>query len=163
MLVFVCICVHDGAVCLEIRGLRHMCTGSRRSCGLSLVALWNHVGKSVVRPLLFFKRLFSAVDCFLIMITVSLPLPLPFSFFVFLFPLLSPCERCPDVPVWGLIAGLWGLLAMGAFYHLGGWLIIVEAPGHPRHPPSTQHDAVVNVLYLTVIVITCVTILCNQH
>ena len=65
-----------------------MCTGSRRSCGLSLVAFWNHVGKSVVGPLLFFKRLFSVVDCFLIMTTVSLPLPLPFSFFVFLFPLL---------------------------------------------------------------------------
>ena len=61
MLVFVCICDNDGAVCLEVRGLRHMCTGSCRSCGLSLVAFWNHVGKSVVRPLLFFKQLFSAV------------------------------------------------------------------------------------------------------
>ena len=25
-----------------------------------------------------------------------------------------------------------------------GWLITVEAPGHPRHPPSTQLDAIVN-------------------
>ena len=24
------------------------------------------------------------------------------------------------------------------------WLIIVEAPGHPGHPPSTKLDAVVN-------------------
>ena len=24
-----------------------------------------------------------------------------------------------------------------------GWLITVEAPGHPRHPPSTQLNAVV--------------------
>jgi len=27
-----------------------------------------------------------------------------------------------------------------------GWLITVEAPGHPRHPPSTQLDAVANGL-----------------
>ena len=45
--------------------------------------------------------------------------------------------------MWGLKAGLQGLLAMGAFYCLGGWLITVEAPGHPGHPPSTQLDAVV--------------------
>ena len=25
-----------------------------------------------------------------------------------------------------------------------GWLITVEAPGHPGHPPSSQLDAVVN-------------------
>ena len=28
-----------------------------------------------------------------------------------------------------------------------GWLIKVEAPGHPGHPPSTQLDAVVNIIY----------------
>ena len=69
----------------------------------------------------------------------------------FLFPLSSQCDRCPDVPVWGLKAGLQGLLAMGAFYCLGGWLITVEAPGHPGHPPSTQLDAVVkDSLYMYV-------------
>ena len=31
----------------------------------------------------------------------------------------------------------------------GGWLITVEAPGHPTHPPSTQLDAVVNIIYCT--------------
>ena len=42
--------------------------------------------------------------------------------FVFLFPLLSQCDGCPNVPVWGLTAGLQGLLAMGEFYCLGaGW------------------------------------------
>jgi len=25
-----------------------------------------------------------------------------------------------------------------------GWLITIEAPGHPRYPPSTQLDAIVN-------------------
>ena len=29
-----------------------------------------------------------------------------------------------------------------------GWLVTVEAPGHPGHPPSTQLDAVVNLLIL---------------
>ena len=44
--------------------------------------------------------------------------------------------------MWGLMAKLQGLLAMGAMSR--GWLITVEALGHPGHPPSTQLDAVVN-------------------
>jgi len=40
------------------------------------------------------------------------------------------------------MARLQGLLAMGAMSR--GWLITVEAPGHPGHPASTQFDAVVN-------------------
>ena len=40
----------------------------------------------------------------------------------FLFPLLSQFDRCLDVPMWGLKAGLQGLLAMGAFYcQRAGW------------------------------------------
>ena len=31
MLIFMCIWVHDGAVCLAVSGLRHTCTGSSRS------------------------------------------------------------------------------------------------------------------------------------
>ena len=39
--------------------------------------------------------------------------------------------------VWGLMAGWRGLPAMGAVFHLGGWLTTVEAPpGYPRHPSS---------------------------
>ena len=38
----------------------HTCTGSRRSCGICVAAIWNHVGKSVVRSLLFFFK-FSAL------------------------------------------------------------------------------------------------------
>ena len=42
------------------------------------------------------------------------------------------------------MAGLWGLLAIYRSVLLSrGWLITVEAPGHPRHPPSTQLNAVV--------------------
>ena len=53
MLAVLCIWVHDRAVCLAVRGLIHMCTGSHRSCSLSVAAIWNHVGKSVVEPLFF--------------------------------------------------------------------------------------------------------------
>ena len=35
------------------------------------------------------------------------------------FPLLLQCDGCPDVSVWGLMARLRGLLAMGAFYCQG--------------------------------------------
>ena len=93
MLAFLCIWVHDGAVCLAVSSLRLMCSGSRRSCVLIVAAIWNHIGKSVVLALLFL--------------------------YVFFFPLLSIVCRCLDDPVWGLTAGLQGLLAMGAFYCLG--------------------------------------------
>ena len=55
-----------------------------------------------------FKQLFSA----LVLLFFCSP---PFFF----LPLLSQCDGCPDVPVWVLMAGLQGLLAMGAFYCLG--------------------------------------------
>ena len=66
------------------------------------------------------------------------------SFFLLcLFPLWSQC----------VVTGC--LLCGGSWLHCGdclshgrvllsrGWLITVEAPGHPGHPPSTQLDAVV--------------------
>ena len=75
----------------------------------------------------------------------SLLLPLPF-FLVFLFPLLSQCDGCLDVPVWGLIAGSQALLVTGAFYCLGaGWS--QWRPLDIGHPPSTQLDTVVNSWY----------------
>ena len=54
MLVFLCIWVQDGAVCFAVSSLRLTCTGSHRSCGLGVAAIWNNIGKSVVWPLLFF-------------------------------------------------------------------------------------------------------------
>ena len=110
MLVFPCIWVLDRAVFLAISGLMHTCTGSSSSWGLSGAAIWNHVGLCF-----FFKWFFSALVLFLFS---CFPLP-PFFFF---FPLLPQCDLCQDVPVWGLIAGLWGLLAIEAFLCLGnGW------------------------------------------
>ena len=53
ILVFLCIKVHDGAVCLAVSDLMYTCSGSHRSCGLCVVAIWNHVGEVVVRSLFF--------------------------------------------------------------------------------------------------------------
>ena len=106
---------------------------ARRSCGLSVAAIWNHVGKSVLWPLCFyFKQLFSALVLFLFF---CFPPP------TFFHCLIAECEGCPGGSVWGLMAGLQVLLALGAFYW--GQLITVEFPGHPGHPPSTKLDAVV--------------------
>ena len=115
MPVILCICVHDGMVCLAVSGLMQMCTGSRRSCSLSVAAIWNHVGKSTVQPFVFsLSSCFSALLLFLFFCFPPTNLP-----FFSLFPLLSQCDGCVDVPVWGLMTGLRGLLAMGVFYCLG--------------------------------------------
>ena len=39
---------------------------------------------------------------------------------------------------WGLMAGLRGFASHGSRILSRGWLAAVEAPGYPRHPPSTQ-------------------------
>ena len=38
---------------------------------------------------------------------------------------------------WGLMAGLRGFASHGSSILSRGWLATVEAPGYPRHPPST--------------------------
>ena len=55
------------------------------------MAIWNHVGESVVQP--FSKRLSSVYYYFSYFSAPPPPLP------PFLSPLLSQCDRCPDVPV----------------------------------------------------------------
>ena len=70
----------------------------------------------------------------------SLPLPL-----IPLFPLLTQCDGCPDDQVWGLMAGLRGLPAMGAYYCLGAGWSQWRPLGLPGHPSSTQLNAVVKV------------------
>jgi len=98
IVVFPCIRVHDGAICLAVSGLMHTCIGSHRSYGLS-------VGATI-------KWLFSVVVLLLVVLLPSLYPP-------FFFALLSQCDGCQDVSVWGLMAGLRGLLAIGAFNCLG--------------------------------------------
>ena len=114
MLVFQCIWVHDGAVCLAVNGLKQMCTGSCRSCGLSVVAIWNLVGiRALCSLCFFFKWLFFPLVLFLFFCFP--PTTPPF----FLFLLLSQCHRCLDVPAWGLMAAdawVMGLLVIRVFH-----------------------------------------------
>ena len=61
------------------------------------------------------------------------------------FPVLTQCDGCPDDSVWGIIAGLWLLPAMGAYYCLGAGWTQRRPLGLPGHPSSTQLNAVVKV------------------
>ena len=117
-----------------VSGLLYTCTGSHRPCGLSVVAIWNYVGESCAGFVFFLYVVVFSVSAVLIL-----------SAFLF-SPLLSQCEGHPDVSVYGLMAGLQGFSNHGSVLLSRGWLITVKAPGHPRHPPSTPLDAVVNVL-----------------
>ena len=47
-----------------------------------------------------------------------------------------------------------GIASHGSVLLSRGWLITVEVPGHPGHPPSTQLDAVVNLNYSHKIALT---------
>ena len=57
------------------------------------------------------------------------PIPLFFS-----LPLFHQCDGCLE---WRLMAGLRGFASHGGSILSRGWLATVEAPGYPRHPPST--------------------------
>ena len=55
------------------------------------------------------------------------------------FALRSGCvsSESPFGLEWGLMAGLRGFASHGGSFLSRGWLATVEAPGYPRHPPST--------------------------
>ena len=71
----------------------------------------------------------------------------------------------PSIPPGHSVTGAWMSLCVGAHgWDVGiashgsvllsrGWLITVEAPGHPGHSPSTQLDAVVNLNLFTRLVV----------
>ena len=61
------------------------------------------------------------------------PPPPPPSFF-FLPLIIISVDGCLE---WGLMAGLRGFASHGSGILSRGWLATVEAPGYPRHPPST--------------------------
>ena len=44
-----------------------------------------------------------------------------------------------------------GIASHGSVLLSRGWLITEEASGHSGHPPSTQLDAVVNSLHISVV------------
>ena len=48
------------------------------------------------------------------------------------------------MPLCGAYGWVVRIASQGSVLLSRGWLITVEAPGHPRHPPSTQLNAVVN-------------------
>ena len=48
---------------------------------------------------------------------------------------------------------VWGIASHGSILLSRGRLITVEAPGHPRHPPSTQLDAFVNIILLLLLLV----------
>ena len=83
---------------------------------LRVAAIWNHIRKSIVQPLFSLSGcLFFSSSAFLVF---CLPSILHFIFFLFFS--LSTAITVWWVPVcpcvWGLLAGLLGLLAMGASY-----------------------------------------------
>ena len=104
----------------------HTCPGSCRSCGLSVMAIWSHVGKSIVRPCFFFKPLFSAFMLFLHFCFP--PTTPPFCFPLFTVITVRPVPGCPFVGAYGWIARIAG---HGSVLLSRGWLITVEAPEHP--------------------------------
>ena len=89
----------------------------------------------------FFRWLLLSLSAFLIFL---LPFHFPPPNF-FLFPLLSQCDDrrpCTYVGAHGWVAVM--IANHGSILLSRGWLITVEAPGHPGHPPSTQPDAIIN-------------------
>ena len=115
-----------------------------RSRGLSVAAIWNHVGKSVVQPLfslsgcLFFSGIAFSVFCL-----PSIPPPLFFLFFSFSFHCYYSVTGAWMSLCVGAHGWVAGIACHGSILLSRGWLITVEAPGHPRHPPSTQLNEVV--------------------
>ena len=51
--------------------------------------------------------------------------------------------RYPCVGAYGWVAGI---ASHGNILLSRGWPITLESPGHSRHPPSTQLDAVANYI-----------------
>jgi len=51
----------------------------------------------------------------------------------------------PGCPFVGAHRWVAGIASHGSVSLSRGWLITVEAPGHPGHPPFTQLDAVVKI------------------
>ena len=112
---------------------------------LRVVAIWNHIGKSLVQPLFSLSgSLFFSGSAFLVF---CLPSISPFAFF---FCLSFLCYHSMTGAWMSLCVGAHGWVA-GIASHRSvllsrGWLVTVETSGHPGHSPSTQLDAVVKCL-----------------
>ena len=70
-----------------------------RSCGLSVLAIWNHAGEKCCEAFVFFS--FKPFLSVLVFLYFPASRPLPSSFFFF-FSLLSQCDRCGNVRIWDI-------------------------------------------------------------
>lgn len=103
ILVFRCMKVHDGVVCLTVSGFICSCTELHRSCSLRALAIYSYIGRVLFG--LHFLAVALSISVFLI------------------FP------RCLCM---ALMAGLRGLLlSHGSVILFRSWLVTVEAPAHP--------------------------------
>ena len=105
MLAFLCIGVHDGAVCLAVSGLRHTCTSSRRSRGLSVAVIWNHVGRALCGLCFSLSGCFSAVVLSYFSASLLLPLP-PFFFSFHCYNSVTGAQKALCVGAHGWVAGI---------------------------------------------------------
>ena len=127
MLVFLCIWVYDGTVCLlALSSFRYTCTGSLKV-----------MRSQSFGYLLFLKRLFSALVLFLFFCFPPTTPPFFSSFHCYHSVTGARMSLC------GAHAWFGGNASHGSVLLSSGWLITVEALGDPGHPPSTRLDAVV--------------------
>ena len=122
---FVSVCLH---LCVQAACL---CTWAARAAGffsvLALVVL--------IKQSLWERQRFVRV----------FPHPPSLFFFFFLPLIIISVDGCLE---WGLMAGLRGFASHGSGILSRGWLATVEAPGYPRHPPSTWARQRVNGMFM---------------
>ena len=94
-----------------------------------------------MHPLLFFMWLLSALVLFLFL--CFLPTTPHFFFSFHCYPSVTGAQ----MSLCGGHSWVAGIASHGSVLPFRDSLITVEALGHPGHPPSTQLDAVVNIIY----------------
>ena len=101
--------------------------------------------------------LFFSGSAFLVFYLPSIP---PFAFFLLFFCLSFHCYHSVTGAWMSLCVGAhdWvaGIASHGSVLLSRGWLVTVEAPGHPGHPPSTQLDVVVKCLNAFLLIVNII-------
>jgi len=118
--------------------LMHTCTGSHRSCGLSVAAHWLECCAAFVFSLVSF--VFSSSTFLIFLLHSHYP-----SFFRTVITVWQ-VPGCPFVGAHGWVAEI---ASHGSILLSRGLLITVEAPGHPRHIPLSLMQLLLSTsLYL---------------
>ena len=116
---------------------------------LRVAAIWNHIGKSVVPPLFSQSGcLFFSGSAFLVFCLPSIP---PLFFFLSFFFLSFHCYHSVTgawmSPCMGAHGWVAGIASHGSLLLSRGWLITVEAPGHPgTHLPLSSMQLLINFI-----------------